>query len=112
MAGERDDSRGGYDRGIVVGILCKGQDVGSAIRGCFVGQLVNAPSKRLIEAGATLQSGRERKTEDKGHPRANCSKMINGVHGIHQRVSPALLLTNKRVRMPSNQVTLSDLPAI
>ena len=32
VAGERDDSRGGRDHGIVVEIRCKGQRVGSAIR--------------------------------------------------------------------------------
>ena len=57
MASERDDSRGGRDQYIIVEIRRKGQRVGSA---------------RMLRA--TLQNCRERKVEDKGHPRANCEQ--------------------------------------
>ena len=71
-------------------------------------------SRALVEVvrrsgGATLQSGRERKAEDKGTLELTVSKVINGVHGIPRWVSVALLLTTRKA---GAQFTPSDLPAV
>ena len=115
MAGERDDSRGGRDRGIVVEIRCKGQGVDSAIRmieGASLGSarmLVEVAHRSGMRPCRLVGSAKQ---EIEATLELTVSKVINGVHGIFRRVSPALLLTNKRVRMPSTaNVTPSDLPA-
>ena len=70
-AGESDDNRGGHYQGIVVEIPCKGQSIGSAVRTAEGNSL-----RKLVEAGicTSLEIGRGRKAEDRGHPRATCEQ--------------------------------------
>lgn len=64
-AGERNGNRGGRGRGIVMQVVCERQSAGGAVR-----TTDDTLAMRAVGTRGILQSGMERKAEDRDHPRA------------------------------------------